>query len=64
MSFTVFPAKIINMLKTVNSFRKKFRLRLLSEFWIRIWIATQPAVICSKLTIETLEKGKKYIQSY
>ena len=24
---------------------------------------TQPAIICSKLTIETLEKGVKYVQS-
>ena len=25
---------------------------------------TQPAIICSKLTIETLEEGVKYVQSY
>ena len=24
---------------------------------------TQPAITCSKLTIETLEKGVKYVQS-
>ena len=24
---------------------------------------TQPAIICSKLTIETLEQGVKYVQS-
>ena len=26
-------------------------------------IETQPAIICSKLTIETLEQGVKYVQS-
>ena len=26
-------------------------------------LATQPAIACSKLTIETLEQGVKYIQS-
>ena len=25
--------------------------------------ATQPAIACSKLTIETLEQGVKYVQS-
>ena len=25
---------------------------------------TQPAITCSKLTIETLEQGVKYVQSY
>ena len=25
--------------------------------------ASQPAIICSKLTIETLEQGVKYVQS-
>ena len=24
---------------------------------------TQPAIVCSKLTIETLEQGVKYVQS-
>ena len=27
------------------------------------FIATQPAITCSKLTIETLEQGVKYVQS-
>ena len=26
-------------------------------------LLTQPAIICSKLTIETLEQGVKYVQS-
>ena len=28
--------------------------------WI---VCTQPAITCSKLTIETLEQGVKYVQS-
>ena len=27
------------------------------------WNTTQPVITCSKLTIETLEKGVKYVQS-
>ena len=26
-------------------------------------VISQPAIICSKLTMETLEQGKKYVQS-
>ena len=26
-------------------------------------VITQPAILCSKLTIETLEQGVKYVQS-
>ena len=26
-------------------------------------VTTQPAITCSKLTIETLEQGVKYVQS-
>ena len=28
-----------------------------------IWTATQSVITCSKLTIETLEQGVKYVQS-
>ena len=27
------------------------------------WVNTQPTIICSKLTIETLEQGMKYVQN-
>ena len=27
-------------------------------------VASQPAIACSKLAIETLEQGVKYVQSY
>ena len=29
----------------------------------RVFVPSQPAITCSKLTIETLEQGVKYIQS-
>ena len=29
-----------------------------------LWKGSQPAFTCSKLTIETLEQGVKYVQSY
>ena len=29
----------------------------------QILVITQPAITCSKLTIETLEQGVKYVQS-
>ena len=32
------------------------------NFW-NINVTTQPAFTCSKLTIETLEQGVKYVQS-
>ena len=28
-----------------------------------IWVGTQPAITCSKLTIETVEQCVKYVQS-
>ena len=28
------------------------------------WMITQPAITCSKLTIETLEQSVKYVQSW
>ena len=31
--------------------------------WVNLNVATQPAFTCSKLTIETLEEGVKYVQS-
>ena len=37
--------------------------RFLSQFKKKLKILTQPAITCSKLTIETLEQGVKYVQS-
>ena len=34
-----------------------------SHFIFLIILVVQPAITCSKLTIETLEKGVKYVQS-
>ena len=31
---------------------------------LRLWKYTLPAITCLKLTIETLEQGVKYVQSY
>ena len=30
---------------------------------VKVLATTQPAITCSKLTIETLEQGVKYVQS-
>ena len=32
-------------------------------FLTRLVACTQPAITCSKLTVETLEQGVKYVQS-
>ena len=45
-----------------------FRTFDLSNLWSPLTsynalITTQPAIACSKLTIETLEQGVKYVQS-
>ena len=34
-----------------------------SDAKIHGWVASQLAITCSKLTIETLEQGVKYVQS-
>ena len=46
--------------KVVNGFRKTLHLRCLAAFSIRL---SKTAFTCSKLTIETLEQGVKYVQS-
>ena len=39
-------------------------LKLSPKFQYRYWTGpSQPAITCSKLTIETLERGVKYVQS-
>ena len=35
----------------------------LSKILVKVWKITQRAITCSKLTIETLEQGLKYVQS-
>ena len=40
--------------------------RMLLSFFLIFWRIShysQPAITCSKLTIETLEQGMKYVQS-
>ena len=33
------------------------------QLWIQVWIPSEPAIACSKLTMQTLEQGMKYVQS-
>ena len=40
-----------------------YLLDLKARKFFCFYLITQPAFICSKLTIETLEKGVKYVQS-
>ena len=47
---------------TPNIFRVNIISRLIA-FMSSFIILTQPAFTCSKLTIETLEQGVKYVQS-
>ena len=56
--------------KTYSKFLHYFNLRRISRkaqveyFWQMACLApSQPAITCSKLTIEVLEKGMKYVQS-
>ena len=39
------------------------KCNLLYNVYIEITIISQPAITCSKLIIETLEQGVKYVQS-
>ena len=45
--------------------KKKINQKVIG--WVEIYVqyedSTQPAITCSKLTIETLEQGMKYVQS-
>ena len=47
----------------------KSQYDVLNEYFIRLsgvpqgYILTQPAITCSKLTIETLEQSVKYVQN-
>ena len=46
-------------LRTVNFFYEKFNDISCSEYLL----ISQPTVTCSKLTIENLDQGVKYVQS-
>ena len=39
------------------------KLAFESSLYLYFYVLTQPAFTCSKLTIETLEQGVKYVQS-
>ena len=56
---------LAEMLAQVEDFFKYFRIKGTSLFplqWKKVEV-TQPGITCSKLTIETLEQGVKYVQS-
>ena len=42
---------------------KNLKLKGKSEFWSIFWGDSQSEFTCSKLAIETLEEGVKYVQS-
>ena len=44
-------------------FHKKIVINLLARIVVNKLTATQPVITCSKLTIEILEQGVKYVQS-
>ena len=45
-----------------NKFLYMYFSKTMQTFYDLLFI-TQPAITCSKLTIETLEQGVKYVQS-
>ena len=51
--------------KTIPVNRSKTHSRRYEKlfFHIYLWVRSQTAFTCSKLTIEALEKGVKYVQS-
>ena len=50
----------IDLCESLKPFERK---ELVSIISIILCNDTQPAITCSKLTIETLEQGVKYVQS-
>ena len=71
--FTLYRIDLMVVWKSYRiGFLFTLQQRFLSWFSYRIalttqrsqkWYVTQPAITCSKLTIETLEQGEKYFQS-
>ena len=56
---------LISIIETVELIRRKFYF-IISKLSLLLFhgnIYTQPTFTCSKLTIETLEQGVKYVQS-
>ena len=51
------------MLSLLFSRKVAYFLTLAIFFFVRKQTLSQPAITCSKLTIETLEQGVKYVQS-
>ena len=59
LAFTCSKLTIFEIVLMVPSREKRLICLLLENLFSR----TEPATTCSKLTIETLEKGVKYVQS-
>ena len=63
----IFVCHEINSLLLLETlFIKIYDYLYLNNCYVLPWIysyATQPAITCSKLTIETIEQGVKYVQS-
>ena len=59
-----FPIKVFADVRKCYCQRKKGNLsQFATDFDVLKLGFTQPAITCSKLTIETLEQGVKYVQS-
>ena len=69
----IFTGKMHSFLKVLTTFYKEIReiinlivMRKIQHVYPKssnLLMQTQPAVTCSKLTIETLAQGVKYVQS-
>ena len=58
-AFCYFPI-VMKVHRNFPSKNQVFSLRGIRSDYL---VATKPAITCSKLTIETLEQGVKYVQS-
>ena len=56
-------SKIKDYVSSGSHFRILFHHLILSQDSFQVLLIAQPAITCSKLTIETLEQGVKYVQS-
>ena len=61
----IFTKNFLQRTATVTASKNQHNMPAKSsgDFVICIPAITQPAITCSKLTIETLEQGVKYVQS-
>ena len=55
--------EIFQSFHLIPIFHKTIVINLLARIVVNKLTATQPVITCSKLTIEILEQGVKYVQS-